>query len=118
MKRSWQINSLEGGDIEYLVNELNQMTYPLCTGFRYEGFLFLNISNNRQLPRFSTRYMLVREFDRMPIGELELSGSDTPQLRRRILALLSSEPDDIYDLPIEVRWQESFLHRCPCCSRV
>ena len=120
--RTWQVHTLSDNDfdIDYLFHELAEVAYPLCAGFRYRGFLFLNISTSR-LNRYSNRFRIVRESDRMTCLEIEVDDRVSPRIRRQVEALLAAgaeaEPDDCSPLPMEARWSDASTHRCSLCGR-
>lgn len=114
--RRWQIKDVETAD--ELADKLTEMTWTLCSGFRFGGHLFLNDSLNED---GAQEYGIVREATGEQIETVTFSwlGSDDESAaaaaRRIIRDLTGHAYPAIAMIDVAARVEPALGHRCRWC---
>jgi hypothetical protein len=113
-KRIWVIS--DEPSAPDLAASLAHRTWTLCTGFRHEGYLFLNDSTSEN---GAQEYAVVKEATGQQVESLTVSWMEYPQALAHITAAVTGEYDDqrLATLDVTSRYQAPAEHgRCHLCA--
>jgi hypothetical protein len=94
-----------------LADMLTQRTWTTCTGFRYDGLLFLNDAFG---PDGAQEYAVVRERDGMQIESWTCSWMTTERCLDLIVQLARSGRTTIFETPVAIRYHAP--GSCAACA--
>jgi hypothetical protein len=111
-ERTWAVVDV-ASDEEFAHNLVEQV-YTRCTGFRFDGYLFLNDSEREDGHQ---EYVILRESDLLHVGNLLLRATKAIAEQSIATMLEIGFPDDGYGTMPADRIQSVAEHgRCPLCA--
>ena len=115
VKRTWCVIDIDNA--EELAEKLKKYTWTLCSGFRYNGYLFLNDSLSED---GAQEYGVIKETTGKQVETVTFSWCDYDQALQLIRKIIGGDFDtEGWDsmIDIAVQAQSNKQHgRCPLCD--
>lgn len=111
-KRTFGVGDVE--TIEDLAEKLTAVTWTLCTGFRFQGLLFLNDSFTEDSAQ---EYAVIRESDMCQLESITFSWCDKEKAIDVITECSEMTGDGFFgklDLPLKI--EPATQHHCGLCA--